>query len=207
MPDVATPKLLRRLNAGLVLDALRNGGAMRVTELLAATGLSRPTVDAVADDLLRLGWAEERDDDGGEPRGRGRPARRLAFRTDAGHVLGLDIGEVKVRAAVADLAGEVLAEELSFVDGHDDRVALARRSASAALKAAGVARDTLLAVGVGCTGGVDPARGEGVYNGALPPGAKLGATPAPSPRAPGAGADRRQPAGLGGRAGRGGTRA
>src|SRR4051812_19385145 len=184
MPDVATPKLLRRLNAGLVLDALRNGGAMRVTELLAATGLSRPTVDAVADDLLRLGWAEERDDDGVEPRGRGRPARRLAFRTDAGHVLGLDIGEVKVRAAVADLAGEVLAEELSFVDGHDDRVALARRSASAALKAAGVARDTLLAVGVGCTGGVDPERGEVLYSGALPPGTKLGPTLARSLRAP-----------------------
>src|SRR3954469_4719806 len=108
MSQPATPRLLRRLNAERVLHALRETGPLRVTELLAATGLSRPTVDAVADDLLRLGWAEERDDDGGEPRGRGRPARRLAFRTDAGHVLGLDIGEVKVRAAVADLAGEVL---------------------------------------------------------------------------------------------------
>jgi predicted NBD/HSP70 family sugar kinase len=183
MPDVATPKLLRRLNAGLVLNALRGTGAIRVTELVAATGLSRPTVDAVADDLVRLGWVEESDDDG-ERRARGRPARRLAFRAGAGHVLGLDIGEVKVRAAVADLGGEVLAEELTFVDGDGDRVALARRTATAALRAAGVARTSLLAVGVGCTGGMDPERGEVLYSGALPPGTKLGPALARSLRAP-----------------------
>ena len=52
----ATPRLLRRLNAGLVLDALRESGPLRVTELAARTELSRPTVDAVVDDLVRLGW-------------------------------------------------------------------------------------------------------------------------------------------------------
>src|SRR3954470_16751517 len=167
MPEIATPKLLRRLNAGLVLDALRDGGEMRVTELVAMTGLSRPTVDAVADDLVRLGWAEECDDDGGQRRGRGRPARRLAFRADAGHVLGLDIGEVKVRAAVANLRGDVLADEVSFAEADGDRLALARRTATAALRAAGVARDSLLAVGVGCTGGMDPERGEVLYSAAI----------------------------------------
>src|SRR4051812_35560879 len=184
MSEIATPKLLRRLNAGLVLDALRNGGEMRVTELVAATGLSRPTVDAVADDILRLGWVEERDDDGGARRARGRPARRLAFRSAAGHVLGLDIGEVKVRAAVADLRGDVLAEELSFAETDGDRLPLARRTATAALKAAGVARDSLLAVGVGGTGGMDPERGEVLYSAAIPPGTKLGAALARSLRAP-----------------------
>src|SRR4051794_9278763 len=140
MPEIATPKLLRRLNAGLVLDALRNGGEMRVTELVAVTGLSRPTVDAVTDDLVRLGWVEEFDDDSGARRGRGRPARRLAFRAAAGHVLGLDIGEVKVRAAVADLRGDVLGEELSFAEPDGDRLALARRTAAAAPRGAGGAR-------------------------------------------------------------------
>src|SRR3954468_1773639 len=108
MPEIATPKLLRRLNAGLVLDALRDGGEMRVTELVALTGLSRPTVDAVAGDLVRLGWVSEA---AAEAR-RGRPARLLSFRAEAGYVAGVDIGEVKVRAAVADLRGEVVAERV-----------------------------------------------------------------------------------------------
>src|SRR3954451_20035754 len=95
MPVPATSRLLRRLNAQRLLDGLRAApGPLRVTELVASTGLSRPTVDAVADELLRLGWGAEV---AAEPAGRGRPARSLAFRAGAGHVAGLDIGEVKVR--------------------------------------------------------------------------------------------------------------
>jgi len=185
MPAASTPRLLRRLNAGVVLGALRDGGPMRVTELVARTGLSRPTVDAVADDLLRLGWLEEVDGEaagGGRPRGR--PARRLAFRAGAGHVLGLDIGEAKVRAAVADLGGEILSEELRFFEADGDRLALVRRTATAAVKAAGVDRSSLLAVSAGCTGGMDPDTGEVLYSGALPPGTKLGPALARSLHAP-----------------------
>src|SRR4051812_50021974 len=81
MSRPATTRLLRRLNAERVLHALRETGPLRVTELVARTGLSRPTVDAVAGDLLRLGWL------GGLAPGRpprGRPARRLSFRAPAG---------------------------------------------------------------------------------------------------------------------------
>ena len=65
---------------------------MRVTELVALTGLSRPTVDAVADDL-RAARLAARSVDVESGRRRGRPARRLAFRADAGYVVGVDIGE------------------------------------------------------------------------------------------------------------------
>src|SRR3954451_24915220 len=99
---MATPRLLRRLHAQRVLEALRADGPLRVTDLVAAAKLSRPTVDAVADDLVRLGWAAESTPGGPH---RGRPARVLAFRADAGYVAGVDIGEVKVRLAVADLTG------------------------------------------------------------------------------------------------------
>ena len=85
MRTPATPRLLRRMNAQRVLDILREVGPLRVTELVAQTGLSRPTVDAVADDLVRLGWLEE---SAAETPRRGRPARSLAFRADAGYVAG-----------------------------------------------------------------------------------------------------------------------
>src|SRR6476661_657077 len=113
---MATPRLLRRMNAQRVLDALRATDSMRVTELVATTGLSRPTVDAVADDLVRLGWLSEVS---GSIGARGRPARSLTFRADAGYVFGVDIGEVKVRTAVADLRGEIVAERVREFAGEE----------------------------------------------------------------------------------------
>src|SRR3954465_1160825 len=73
-----------------VLDALRADGPLRVTELVSRTGLSQPTVDVVAGELVRLGWLSEVAAIEGA---RGRPARSLAFRADAGYVAGGDIGE------------------------------------------------------------------------------------------------------------------
>src|SRR3954449_8843739 len=114
MQPSATPRLLRRINAQRVLDVVRaSDGPARVTELVARTGLSRPTVDAVADDLVRLGWLEE---SAAEAPRRGRPARVLSFRSSAGYVAALDIGEVKVRAAVADLNGDIIAERVHEFD-------------------------------------------------------------------------------------------
>ena len=161
MSAPATPSLLRRLNAGRLLDALRAAdGPLRVTELMARTGLSRPTVDAVADELVRLGWAAEA---ASEPAGRGRPARSLAFAAGAGHVAGVDIGEIKVRVAVADLRGDVVAERVAMFDG-TERLPVIRRVARAALKDAGVARDGLLGACVGCTGAMDRASGRVLFS-------------------------------------------
>jgi len=155
----ATSRLLRRLNAERVLDAVRDTGPLRVTELVASTGLSRPTVDAVADDLIRLGWLEEI---AAEAR-RGRPARSLAFRADAGYVAGLDIGEVKVRTAVADLRGEIVAERVREFAGAD-RLAVIRRTIRATMADAGVARQQLLAACAGCTGPMDPRTGHVLFS-------------------------------------------
>jgi len=159
------------LNAARALETLRDGGPMRVSDLVAATGLSRPTADAVADDLIRLGWVTALDDEpGGAPK-RGRPARRLAFRADAGYVLGMDIGEHKVRVAVADLRGTVAAEDVRVFEaalGGRERLAVCRRAIGGVLKAAGLRRTQLLATCVGCTGGMDADTGRVLFSGAFP---------------------------------------
>jgi predicted NBD/HSP70 family sugar kinase len=157
---MATSRLLRRMNAQRVLDALRSSGPLRVTELVATTGLSRPTVDAVADELIRLGWLAEVTAPGGA---RGRPARSLAFRADAGYVFGVDIGEVKVRTAVADLLGEVVAERVrEFADA--ERLPIIRRTIGATLADAGLSRADLLGSCVGCTGAMDTQRGRVLFS-------------------------------------------
>jgi predicted NBD/HSP70 family sugar kinase len=166
-----TPKLLRRMNAHVVLDALREPESLRVSDLVTATGLSRPTIDAVADDLIRLGWVTEVGRDAEAPATRGRPARRLAFRADAGYVAGLDIGERKVRLAIADLRGDVLEERRQDFDeaaNGKQRLAQIRRLAKTSLAAAGIRRDALLASCVGCTGAMDAARGAVLFTTAFP---------------------------------------
>jgi predicted NBD/HSP70 family sugar kinase len=155
--------LLRRLNAQRVLDAVRESGPMRVTELVALTGLSRPTVDAVADDLVRLGWLSE----SAATAKRGRPARSLAFRADAGYVAGVDIGEVKVRTAVADLSGEIVAERLVEFE-QEDRLPVIRLVARATLADAGITREQLVAACVGCTGPMDPRTGHVLFSSIFP---------------------------------------
>jgi predicted NBD/HSP70 family sugar kinase len=158
------------MNGGLVLDALRATGPLAVTDLVERTHLSRPTVDAVADDLVRLGFVSEVGPVA-ETR-RGRPARRLAFRADAGYVAGLDIGEKKVRTAVADLRGDVVAERRhDFAQSERSgrkRLGIVRRTVTATIADAGIDPAALRATCVGCTGGLDDASGAVLFSSAFP---------------------------------------
>jgi DNA-binding IclR family transcriptional regulator len=51
--------MLRRMTASAVLDALRAGGPMTGSDLIDATGLARPTIHEICNDLIRLGWIRE----------------------------------------------------------------------------------------------------------------------------------------------------
>ena len=85
-----TSLMLRRMTASAVLDALRAGGPMTGSDLISATGLARPTVHVVCNDLIRLGWIREMDSRPAGDRRRGRPARCYEFQSRAGLVLGID---------------------------------------------------------------------------------------------------------------------
>ncbi|MGC5411227.1 ROK family protein, partial [Streptomyces sp. DT225] len=87
-----------------------------------------------------------------------RPARRYRFRTEAGCVLGLDIGMHKVLAMVTDLKGTALAVRQTAVSpalSPADRIAAARALGHRALRGAGLKASDLRAVGIGATGIVD----------------------------------------------------
>src|SRR5215217_5034826 len=56
-----TSLMLRRMTASAVLDALRAGGPMTGSDLMDATGLARPTIHVICNDLIRLGWIRETD--------------------------------------------------------------------------------------------------------------------------------------------------
>jgi len=162
MPELvpATPQLLRRVSAGAVLEFMRASAAVTVTDVMAATGLTRATTIAVCEDLVRRGWILERENQrefGGYRKGR--PARRFELNGQAGVVLGMDIGYAKVTVVVSDLRGKTLGRSSRPFQagevGSRERIAFIDGVAGAALRAAGLEPGQVLAVCAGVAAPVD----------------------------------------------------
>ncbi|BCJ35714.1 sugar kinase [Actinocatenispora thailandica] len=98
---------LRGINERLLLDRLRALGPTSRAELARRTGLSKPTVSAALASLESAGLV--RAAGSRPPAGRGRIALLYEADPTAGYVAGVDIGRGLVRAALADLSGEIIA--------------------------------------------------------------------------------------------------
>lgn len=97
---------MRVLNQRAVLDRLRHLGAATRPQIAKDTGLSKPTVGQALVDLERHGLVRPT---GRTTAGPGRSAVVYEPNPAAGYVLGVDIGRERLRAAVADLGGSVVA--------------------------------------------------------------------------------------------------
>ncbi len=97
---------MRVLNQRAVLDRLRRLGAATRPQIAKDTGLSKPTVGQALVDLERHDLVRPI---GRTSAGPGRSAVVYEPNPLAGYVLGIDIGRERIRAAVADLGGSVVA--------------------------------------------------------------------------------------------------
>ncbi|PYC67432.1 sugar kinase [Streptomyces tateyamensis] len=97
---------LRSNNEWLLLERLRTDGPESRAQLARDTGLSKPTVSAALAVLEQAGLVREA---GVHAPERGRTAVLYEPDPTAGQVLGVDIGRARLRVAVADLAGRILA--------------------------------------------------------------------------------------------------
>ncbi|WOH17663.1 ROK family protein [Paenarthrobacter sp. GOM3] len=147
-------QLVRRVNASAMLKAMRGAGVVTGTELMASTELSRATVISICDELVRLGWLQELENQrvAGDYV-KGRPARRFVFDNSAAHVLGIDIGATKITTIVADMAGTPLSQVTmpfrTYNVPADERADVLDRIAADAMLKAGITADSVLAVSVG----------------------------------------------------------
>src|SRR5215472_10024688 len=102
-----TPSMLRALNERTLLEYLHNNQPTSRAQLARATGLSKPTVSQALASLESAGLVR--------PVGQfvaskgGRIAILYEPNADAGYVVGVDVGRGWVRAAVANLAGHIIA--------------------------------------------------------------------------------------------------
>jgi predicted NBD/HSP70 family sugar kinase len=154
----STPQVLRRTNLNVVLGVMRESSALTGTDLIEATGLTRATVIAVCDDLIRRGWVRELEAPKGPGPQKGRPARYFEFNEAAGCVLGIDVGMATTTVLVADLKGGIVSRTSErFVKnaGTAERRATIAQAVDHALAAAGLAHAAVLAVGVGLATAVD----------------------------------------------------
>jgi predicted NBD/HSP70 family sugar kinase len=100
--------LVRAINEQIVLEAVLAEGNVTRAGLARRTGLSKPTVSALVRILECCGLVQSQ---GIQLGSMGRPATVYSVNRLAGHTYAVDLGGSKLRAAVTDLFGDVLAEE------------------------------------------------------------------------------------------------
>jgi predicted NBD/HSP70 family sugar kinase len=152
----ARPGLMRMLNEQLLLERMRGNGPVSRSELARASGLSKPTVGLALASLERDALVQHA---GRRAGGRGRSAMLYEIRSDAGFVLGLDVGREFVRGAVSDLSGAVRARESRRARSSSGAARVRELAALAdeVLRDTGLeANGTLLQTVVGSPGVVEP---------------------------------------------------
>ncbi|MGY0490907.1 ROK family protein [Streptomyces sp. WG-D5] len=159
-PRRRTVRDLRRGNRAIVLSKLYFDGPLSRQELGPLTALSSGSISNVVAELVADGLLEEAgsvDSDGGRPR------TLLRVAPGSGHLVGVDVGETRVRVELFDLALGELArvdEPLPQATRHGqcdakDVVRLITAGLSRVLTEAEVAPHSVLGVGIGVPGIVD----------------------------------------------------
>ena len=154
----------RQFNRLRLLRTLLSEPAQSRAELGQGLGVSRATITALLTELEHAGMVEQQFDATPEERRRsiGRPPLQISLSPTAAYAVGLDFGHRHVRAAVCDLAGEIVADGWSAASVDDDPAGsldLAQRLTGEVLADAGVDVSRVIGVGAGFAAPVNPATG------------------------------------------------
>lgn len=144
-------RLVRRTHQGRVLQAVVAHAPVSRSKLVEITGLSKPTVLAIVNELLRQDLIRPV---AAATSGAGRPPDWYEANPRAGFAVGVDLGGTKIRAALADLGGHVLAELAEPTDRHGGEAVIDQIAALVGrlCRSARVARRAVRCVAVGCPG-------------------------------------------------------
>ncbi|MBG6065447.1 ROK family transcriptional regulator [Micromonospora ureilytica] len=152
----ATNRSVRLRNRSALLTKLFLDGPLTRQDLVRSTGLSQPAVSNVVADMIDEGLVAEAgaaESDGGRPSMLLRIAPRFAF------VVGVDVGETRVRVELFDFAMTLLASVEYPLDPARTEPDLVAGHVLAGIDAvtgqAGVAPGNVLGVGIGVSGVVE----------------------------------------------------
>ncbi|MGH3728300.1 MAG: ROK family transcriptional regulator [Micromonosporaceae bacterium] len=148
---------LREANQRRLLRAIRGAGSLTQAQIARATGLSAATVSNIVRELRDAGTVTVAPTSSG-----GRRAQSVSLARDTGLAVGVHVTADHLRAAVCDMAYEVLAEErIPYGAGLSAERGLRRAEwlVSTLLRQARVDRTKIRGVGVALPGPVDAVTG------------------------------------------------
>ena len=153
-----TPSLLRAINERSVLDLIHRRGPLSRAQVARVSGLSKPTVSLALAGLLDAGLVREVGRSRGE---RGPSALLYELNPMAGWVVGIDVGRHWVRAAIADIAGTIVArrDERARVTSARTLIGQVGGMAHRLAGEAGLQWSQITQATLGSPGVFDPARG------------------------------------------------
>ncbi|UPK75549.1 ROK family transcriptional regulator [Nocardioidaceae bacterium SCSIO 66511] len=127
---------VRRHHIRLVLGLIRDGDGISRADLVARTGLTKPTVTSLVSDLDKRGIVRETGTR--ETASRGRPARLLELNAAHAVTLVIEVNIDRVVVSTFDLRGDLVAENVEQFDEspHPDEVVRIAANAAAELEAA-----------------------------------------------------------------------
>ncbi len=151
-----TPSLLRAINERSLLEYLRSHGPTSRAQLARATGLSKPTVSQALAGLEHAGLVRPIGQSSLSSKG-GRVAILYEPNPEAGYVVGVDVGRSWVRAAVANLAGQIIvrSDEPNNAISASALVALINRLARDLVSHAGISWSQVVHAVIGTPGVFD----------------------------------------------------
>jgi predicted NBD/HSP70 family sugar kinase len=149
----------RRLNRQRLLEAIRRFGPVSRADLAKRTRLSPPTVSALVEELV--GEAGLLREVGIGASSGGRPPVLLEFNAEFGSIVGVDLGSRRLRFALTDLQGRILArrDEEARLQSADETVHQILEGIDAILRQSGPDGRRLLAIGIGVPGAADVSTG------------------------------------------------
>lgn len=153
-PAPATSATVRELNLRTVWRVIGENAPISRAEISRATGISKPTVSAVLEDLLQIGLVVETAD---ASRGFTYGAVFFKPRPEAAHAVAFDVGARHLRAALVGLDGAEVLRRDAEVDGldADGMVGAAVQLAKELVKTAGVDPASVKHAVIGVPGVVD----------------------------------------------------
>jgi len=156
--DEQSDLVVRQLSARMVVETVLKAGPISRAELSRATGLSKQTISDVIRELEKDGWVREQ----GQVQGAvGRKAVTYEIRPDAAFALGVDLGGTKIHLALADLAGNIVAEFIEPTDlrGGLNVIEQIRRLTEDLARQADIPQSRIRAGAMGSPGVIDPRSG------------------------------------------------
>jgi glucokinase-like ROK family protein len=160
---VGSFQLMKSLNKSLILNEIRTDGPISRAEIAKKTNLTPPTVTNIVGELLESKLVIE--SDLGASTG-GRKPIMLQINASAFQIIGLDVGISNIKIVATNLNAEVIESlqvEMPAQVDENSFMNLLTESIQMIIKKSRLKKDTIMGIGVGMHGLVNPEKGISIY--------------------------------------------